>query len=551
MKKYLRFFSVMLSLAMVLTCFSALAEAPTEGKDTNNGRPYNTEPVKYDTRDDKYLNGINASVLPLVDEPTTIKVWQGFSSTIMQGADECLVFQELEKRTNVHVEFLYPPVGSENDNFTMRIATEDLPHLFTTPPAYPGGVANAISDEVYVELTPYYEKGLMPNLKYLIEHNPDVAKDIFDDQGRLLCFPMIDIVPSAPWSGLWIRQDWLDELGMEIPTTIDKWEKVLYAMKELKGVAPLGINFNSFYGVQTNYMFAASYDCAFRNFLNKDGKVVYGSIEPGYKDFLTLMAKWYADGIIDPDFATRTFEDYNACLANGAFGACGLSYAELGQQKLTGQTLDPNWKLVPVQMPVSYEGQEIHLHQNDPRVRASYCEYMTVQAVEDGVDELIVRWMDYRYSQDGGDLCSYGVEGVSYEWNEDGTINWIYPALSESTDADFMTLYPLFKFHNAAYLRDSTSYDFEPEVFQSIDVWSSQKDDWLMPQGISFLPEEASELADIMTDIDTYVEEMTYQFVTGQASLDQYDAYVEQVKALGIDKAIEIRQAALDRYLAR
>ena len=551
MKKYLRFFSVMLSLAMVLTCFSALAEAPAEGKDTNNGRPYNTEPVKYDTRDDKYLNGINASVLPLVDEPTTIKVWQGFSSTIMQGADECLVFQELEKRTNVHVEFLYPPVGSENDNFTMRIATEDLPHLFTTPPAYPGGVANAISDEVYVELTPYYEKGLMPNLKYLIEHNPDVAKDIFDDQGRLLCFPMIDIVPSAPWSGLWIRQDWLDELGMEIPTTIEEWEKVLYAMKELKGVAPLGINFNSFYGVQTNYMFAASYDCAFRNFLNKDGKVVYGSIEPGYKDFLTLMAKWYADGIIDPDFATRTFEDYNACLANGTFGACGLSYAELGQQKLTGQTLDPNWKLVPVQMPVSYEGQEIHLHQNDPRVRASYCEYMTVQAVEDGVDELIVRWMDYRYSQDGGGLCSYGVEGVSYEWNEDGTINWIYPALSESTDADFMTLYPLFKFHNAAYLRDSTSYDFEPEVFQSIDVWSSQKDDWLMPQGISFLPEEASELADIMTDIDTYVEEMTYQFVTGQASLDQYDAYVEQVKALGIDKAIEIRQAALDRYLAR
>lgn len=93
----------------------------------------------------------------------------------------------------------------------------------------------------------------MSNLKYLVENNPYVAKDIFDDQGRLLCFAMIDLVPSAPWSGLWIRQDWLDELGMEIPSTIDEWEKVLYAMKDLKGVAPLGINFNSFYGVQTNY----------------------------------------------------------------------------------------------------------------------------------------------------------------------------------------------------------------------------------------------------------------------------------------------------------
>ena len=54
-----------------------------------------------------------------------------------------------------------------------------------------------------------------------------------------------------------------------------------------------------------------------------------------------------------------------------------------------------------------------------------------------------------------------------------------------------------------------------------------------------------------MTDINTYREEMTYKFITGQESLDNFDAFVEQIKSQGIEDAIQIKQDALDRYLAR
>lgn len=524
---------------------------PAEGKDTNNGRPYNLEPVKYDNRNDKYLNGINATILPVTDDEIVIDVWCAFSSTVMQGLDECRVFQEMEKRTNVKINWIYPPVGSEADNFTMTIASDNLPHVFICPPAYPGGETKAVSDGVYADLTPYYEKGLMPNLKYLCDNNEDIKKDVFDDEGRILSFPQIDIVESSPWSGIWIRQDWLDELGMGIPVTIEDWDETLRAMKELKGVAPLGINFNSFYGVETNYMFSAAYESAFRKFINREGTVEYGSIGDGYKAFLEQMHIWYRDGLIDPDFATRTFEDYNACVAKGDFGAFGLSYAELGQQKLTGTTLDPDWKVVPVSQPVRENGQTIHLRQVDARTRGEYQDYMTTRAEEEGIADIIVAWKDYWYSQDGGDLCSYGVEGESYEWDENGEVNWIDPSLTENKDADFWTLYPKFKLHNCGYMRDSTSYTYEPEVFECINLWAQQSADWTMPNNISFTEEEAEELADIMTDINSYVEEMTYQFITGSASLDQYSVYEEQVKALGIDSAIEIYQSALERYNAR
>lgn len=529
---------------------AAPAAEREEGKDTNNGRPYNLSPVKYDKRDDKYLNGINGTKLPVSDEEIVIDVWCGFSSTIMQGLDECRVYQEMEKRTNVKINWIYPPVGSETDNYTMSIASDNLPHIFICPPGYPGGEAKAVSDEVYADLTPYYEKGLMPNFQYLCETYADIGKDAFNDEGRLLSFPQIDIVESAPWSGIWIRQDWLDELDMDVPVTIEDWDKTLRAMKELKGVAPLGINFNSFYGVATNYMFSAAYESTFRQFMNKDGKIEYGSMGQGYRDFLELMHTWYADGLIDPDFTTRSFEDYNACVARGDFGAFGLSYAELGQQKLTGTTLEPSWKVVPVKQPVLEEGQTIHMRQMDTRVRG-YHDYMTTRAEDEGIADLIVAWKDYWYSQDGGDLCSYGVEGVSYEWNDDGEIDWIDPSLTENEDADFWTMYPKFKLHNCGYMRDSTSYTFEPEVFECIELWAEQDADWNVPGSLSFTEEEADEMADIQTDINSYVEEMTYRFVTGAASLDEYPAYEEQLKALGIERLTEIYQNSLDRYNAR
>ena len=145
---------------------------------------------------------------------------------------------------------------------------------------------------------------------------------------------------------------------------------------------------------------------------------------------------------------------------------------------------------------------------------------------------------------------SYGVEGVSYEWNSAGTFDFIFPALADP-DADFWTLFPLFKLHNWSYLRDSTSYENEQEVWDCIDLWGTHESAWLMPDAISFTPEEARELADIMTNVESYVEEMTFRFIVGSAPLSEFDDYVSHIKGFGVDRAIEINQAALQRYLAR
>jgi putative aldouronate transport system substrate-binding protein len=60
--------------------------------------------------------------------------------------------------------------------------------------------------------------------------------------------------------------------------------------------------------------------------------------------------------------------------------------------------------------------------------------------------------------------------------------------------------------------------------------------------------EETSQLASIMTDIDTLRREYILDFITGRKNISQFDSYINQVKAMGIDRAIAIKQAQYNRY---
>ena len=499
--------------------------------------------------------GADLTQLPIVEEPLTIDVWRRFSSTIMGSLADCEVFKKMEELTNVRVNWLYPPVGSETDNFNLRCASGDLPHMFSYPPEYKGGLEKGVADDVYIDFSSYYEQGMLPNLKYLRDTYPDIAKDTIMDSGAMIKFHMIDYVRSDPWAGLYVRKDLLDGAGLDEPLTIDDWDNMLRVFKEKYG-AQLGISIPQSYGVAVSYSFAAAYDTGY-DWIARDGKTAaYGPVEPGYRDFLSLLNKWYRDDLLDPDFATLTNSDYQAKMADGTYGAFGSAYGEIGQAKVSGVNKNPEYKLLAVHQPQAEAGKATHMRQYNSLVRTDY-DVLTTRIETDGITEQVLRWKDFWYSQTGGDLCSYGPEGVSYEWvdngNGDETLKWIYEETgitSKGDDKDFWTVYPLFKLHNWGYLRDSTAYEMQPEVWQSVIVWGEDGCDWNIPMIVE-TAEETETLNRIMTDINTYREEMTYKFITGQESLDNFDAFVEQIKSQGIEDAIQIKQDALDRYLAR
>ncbi|MFR8337370.1 MAG: hypothetical protein ACLVAW_12230 [Eisenbergiella massiliensis] len=139
------------------------------------------------------------------------------------------------------VEFQHPASGREKEQFNLIVA-DDLPDIMEWQwvKQYPGGPEKAIKDGVIIPLNDIFDQ-YCPNIKKYLAENPEVDKMIKTDDGNYFAFPFIRGEDKLCYTvGGFIRQDWLDELGLEVPTTVDEWHEVLTAFKEKKGAeAPL------------------------------------------------------------------------------------------------------------------------------------------------------------------------------------------------------------------------------------------------------------------------------------------------------------------------
>lgn len=508
--------------------------------------------------------GANLTELPITTDDVTIEIWRGLNSTIMSSWDENIMFDELEARTGVHVEWLIPPVGSETDNFNLRIATDDLPHLFWQTKDYWGSksIDEAIDDEIFLDITPYYDAGMTPNYKYLRDTYEDVAMDTILDSGRIGVFWQIDYVGSHPWSGNWVRQDLLDQYNLDVPVTIADYEEVLGTLYDNGGYQLLiqaGANGGGGGDVDTTYYYFSTFDVGYR-YYQVDGQVKYGPMEDGFVQALEMLSGWYAKGWIDPDWATYDWNGHVATVADPSkYSIIGLNYGEIAQATITAQLKVPELKWTPINSPKQTEDQDLHLRQYESIVRSQY-DAMTYRCKVDGIDEVAMKWHDYWYSQEGGDLHSYGVEGVTYKWNDDGVLEWLYQSEESAskfttvdvTDPtyDFWTLWPLFKSHNGAYLRDSAAQPMADEVWECIEKWAEVTPSYGIPM-ISMTAEEATDYANMNTQIQDLVDESVGKVINGQMPITDWPSIQQQLLDMGIEDCIAIQQAALDRYNAR
>ena len=83
-------------------------------------------------------------------------------------------------------------------------------------------------------------------------------------------------------------------------------------------------------------------------------------------------------------------------------------------------------------------------------------------------------------------------------------------------------------------------------------IWDSVTDGaYDYPSFVTLTSSESESFSKTYSDINSYVQEMILKFIIGEESLDNWDSYVDNVKAMGIDTCIEIKQDGYDRYLER
>ena len=495
----------------------------------------------------------DALVLPLTTEDVTFTVWGNEAGAFSAGLDrlsDSPWYQELMRRTGITVEWIHPPVGGDQENLNLLIFSGDLPDVVNISGAggggmIPGGMAQGIVDGFIVDITEMAER-YAPYYWELIHADEDRRREVFTDLGLLPGFWQVNIDLQPPWFGLMTRQDWLDDLGLEMPVTFDDWHHALSLFRDEKGAtAPMLLRNTGFH---LFHAFHAAFDFT-EGFFQIDGRVTHGTLEPGFRDYVTMMAEWYAEGLIDPDFSGRAFffgpQDLTTTGISGLFPDMYVMIPVLNM--VAG---DPDYRAVAIPPPVRYVGQTVHLGQ-----RAGHAGFIMLVTNNNHDPILWTRLMNYLYSPEGMLFANWGIEGEHFVFGPDGFPQFT-PFMYDNPDG--------WSLHNVQrrYTRGPIGgfgYDWrreltpgiEPDVLAAPYIWATNVDYAFMLPPITLTPEEGVENARIMTDVDTHRDEMVARFITGAEPLENFDNFVQTLRNMGIERAIELQQNALDRFNAR
>lgn len=460
---------------------------------------------------------------------------------------------EKQKRLGVKLEHIMTSAQDYDQQVNLLIASNEHPDFFSLPSNYAGGASKAAADGVIVVISDLWEKSA-PNYKKVVESNPEISKGVKSDDGEVYTFsPIREDKSIVTFFGPMIRKDLLDKNGLSVPETIDEWHTALTTFKNKDGVKNPFVALNWF--VDYSSAFSGAYGVSSSLAVGSDGKIHYGPIEPGYKEFLTTLRQWAKEGLIDPDYVTLgdwgVLDTKMSSLDSAAtlhFLSNITKYTEAGKQK------DPKVEFVGTPYPVLNKGDKPLYGQSDPLVAT------TSRAVVNKNSkniERVMEYLDYDYSPEGQLLNNFGIEGETYTKDASGNPKYTEFVTKSPNTKGWTTDQTLALYCPATALVPSVQLKSYFEQIRLTDPKSKEAVElWSKPEFSSSLPNLTFSKAETMVtkklaNVDTYRSEMIAKFILGVEPLEKFDEYVKQCKDLGIDEVLEIYNDAYIRYQAR
>jgi putative aldouronate transport system substrate-binding protein len=462
--------------------------------------------------------------------------------------------KELLRRTGVNVVFEHP-AGTAAEAFNLMVAAgDDMPDIIEYNwVTLVGGPAKAIDDGTIIKLNDAIDRWA-PNLKKVLTDNPAWARATRTDDGDYYVFPFIRGHEKLLYSqGLMLRKDWLDELNLQPPQTVQEWHDVLVAFRDRKSAAsPFTIVWGN-----RNRMFMPSF-----GFLNgmyigaTDKRVHFGQIEPGYRRWIETMAQWYREGLIDRDIMNVQTAQQNQKMIAGTSGATVASVGSgMGTWTTTARPNNAKYEILALQYPVLTRGER--LVYSIPNQDYSGQDSPAITAKSRNV-EIAARFLDYGYTTQGHNVYNFGQEGV--DWTMQGG----RPIWSQAVMSGGPNRWPLAQSMGSVsrgpmagpFVQDVgyiEQYYAEPEQAQALLNYILPGADATLLPAVTPTQAESREYATILQEINTYIDERTARWLLGTEPINDanWNDYINTINRMNIQRAVAIQNGALDRFNRR
>ncbi len=471
-------------------------------------------------------------------------------------------WQKIQERTNITIDF---QVQTNSDNYLPMMTAATYPDIVTANhySMYPGRLNQLYLDKIAIELNPYIDE-YMPNFKAILKQYPMIARDLQVEDGKyIFASTLYDIENeedrmATSVHGLAVRDDWLTNVSLDVPTNMKEWYEVLKAFKTMdpnsngeQDEIPICMASSGW------KYFLVAYGIGDDPILDKDGKVYYGYATEAYKEFLSEMNRWYNEGLFSNWFKKATLVDQEEQVVGNFAGAIKTMAKELDEDDVDSYITKlrktvPEAKFVAAPWPETVDGEQL-CYSNI----ASFGTDTTIITTNCKTPEAAAFFIDYLYSEEGSDYLSWGIEGESYEVvngekqmmeGMDEDIEFYDTTMKRRyTYADPATIgFPMFKTFASCIL--STKSD---SYVDACRTWAKGDTFYRMPYAVMLNDEQTKIIDDTENTMKDYIRESRQEFIEGTNPLTNYDTYIEQLKLLGVENYVAIWQECYDAYMAR
>ena len=488
---------------------------------------------------------------PFVTSPVTVN-WALYENpdTSHPYADHLPCFQIVEEITGVHIAVEAAVVADYDNAMKTRLAAGiDLPDVITIP----GGATDQtkyVNAGLFIKLDDLIAK-FAPHLSAWYAERPDLRGYLVSPDGFIYSIATsVEARSMLNYTNPGLRYDWLEKLGKDVPSTIDDLHDILTAFKngdpngngEADEIPVIGKYDTVCYSLGWSYGLHLTQSKGW--YYDDNDKVVYDWITDGAREWAAEMAKWYSEGLFDPDFTSPQADKYNAQALGDIAGMAqqmSMMYPQW-TNRMAEEYPQAKWKAM---MPVKAEGHKPFIEREFP-----YSNYYAI--TKDCKDpELNIKLIDWMMaSKDGELLLNFGREGIEYTMVNGEPI--FTDNVMKYERGPGLALQMLGINGSTPLILHKRSVEQRFLIYPDECAMSELSETFKIPcmPKIIATGEEAETLSRVLADINTYCEESVVKFITGATPLSEWDSFVAAIEGMGISEAIAIKQKQLDRFNA-
>lgn len=502
----------------------------------------------------------------------------GGQSALSPGYDNNTVLNDLMDKAGIKIKW-NTMSDSLSEQVNIRISGGDLPDAFMGVGFSNYDLMTYGGDGTFIDLSPYITKEYMPKLTAILEEHPDIRAAITMDDGKIYGLPSGEQMGTA---GIGKKEDysifsvpqfsminkaWLDDLGLEVPKTLDELHDVLKAFKDndmahkmygadAGSTLPMSTGFDQWCWGQN--IFYAGF--GFTNWTNdiisdlvlqKDGKVNFVCDDDNYREAVTYFHKWYDEGLMDIEMFSQDDTQLMSKCQQGYVGVSTWWYIE----ELMGDYAKDYVFLPILDGPSGTSNVTIRDGGNISSGQLSITE-----KCESPVN--LLKFFDQWYDGETVMQLQYGPIGTYFTSQDDKGV-WNSITEEEAQEkfgkgAGELKSYSevagpkliLSHYYNDTFHMEDRAVERLTDLY---DYWMPQvKDTTTYPISCVYTQDELDTIDRYKADFESAVSEQEGLWIkNGGPTDEEWEAYKTKLNdTCGMNQLLEVYQAAYDRYAA-